>query len=300
MPTTQADLLTSILNLCGSHNKLPSAIVAEFIKTENREIVENWDWSRRRTTVMINTVAPVTQGTISIVQGSAIVNGVGTAFVAGNVGQYLRIGEDSYYKIQSVQNGLQLTLEAVYVYPSIVGSGYSIFQFSYSLPSNIEKVLSIKSRTVKLVERTKILIDMIDSAKTSTDSDPECWSNGDRDSSGNATFEIWPPSSDAHPLIISCLLVGDVVNASDVPLYRADVLKWKAASDAAEYLDSVVENPNWAKKGERYYKNYKEALEQAILDDTEKVSTPDTILPSERSIGVGDDFELSRDAEGLY
>lgn len=300
MATTQADIQTSILNLCGNHKQLPPAIVAEFIKTENKEIVENWDWSKRTTTVMINTVSPVTQGTISVVQGTAIVNGVGTAFVAGNVGQYLRIGQDTYYKIQSVQNGLQLTLEANYVYPSINGSGYSIFQFTYSLPSTIEKINSIKSRTVKLVERSKILIDTIDAAKTATDSDPESWAYGDRDSLGNLTFEIWPPASDAHPLIIACLLVGDVINPTDTPLYRAEVLKWKAASDAAEYLDSVTENPNWARKGERYLKNYEKALEQAILDDTEKVSTPDQLMPPERSIGVGDDFELSRDTESLY
>lgn len=300
MAITQADLLTSVLNLCGNHKNLLSSVVAEFIKTENKEIIENWNWSKRRTTVMVNTVAPITGGTISITQNTKIVTGVLTVFSASNVGQYLRIGDDSYFKIASFQNPLQITLESNYPYPNVVGSGYSIFQFVYSLPSTIEKIIAIKSRSVSLVERSKILIDMVDAAKTSTDSDPECWSYGDRDSSGNVTFEIWPPSSDAHPLIIQCLLTGDVVAPTDSPLYRADVLKWKAASDAAEYLDAIVENPNWAAKGKRYYENYEKSLQQAILDDSEKVSTPNTILPPERSIGMGDDFQLSRDTENIY
>ncbi|HEC64958.1 hypothetical protein LCGC14_0568130 [marine sediment metagenome] len=66
-------------------------------------------------------------GTVSIVNGAAVVTGVGTAFAATDVGRYIRFDTDGFwYKITSFATATSITIDRNYEGTTISGGNYKL------------------------------------------------------------------------------------------------------------------------------------------------------------------------------
>ncbi len=292
---TKAQLRTSVLMLCGSHSQLTAAAVNEFLESEDRAILEIRDWERRYATTVLGVSAPYTTGTVSITSGTAGVVGVGTTFTSAMVGRFIRIaGLESYYKITAFVDATNLTIEAAWVEATQTGKTYSVFQSVIALPSDCEKVVAVKSRRDPLDEKTTAYFDAMDPSRVSTSSDPTDWANADRNSSGVRQIEIWPPVTAAQPIWVRYQKVADLSSDSSTPLYLSDLLKWRAASDAAAFLFAKTNDQTWAALGKSWFQLYLDALNEETINDLSKSSTNKAASPS--ASNPGGDFYLNHDA----
>ncbi len=103
----------------------------------------DWFWALDRQ--IVQPVADITTGTVSISAGAQAVTGSSTAFAAADVGKFIRFqSSNDWYKITAVTDATTLTIEAPYTGTSALSAGtYLIRKIFYSLPS-AEKIVGMK------------------------------------------------------------------------------------------------------------------------------------------------------------
>ncbi len=88
---------------------------------------------------VLEMVAPVTTGTVTGTLGSKAILGSGTAFTSVMAGRKIRIGdENTYYRISSVTDATNLTLENNFVDSTEAGLSFSIYKDEYKLPADLD------------------------------------------------------------------------------------------------------------------------------------------------------------------
>lgn len=267
-----ATLKIQVLRLLGNHRQITSNDVADIIKEENREILDNYDWSARKTDGIIITASTVTTGSVTITQASPFVSGVSTAFTATHVGRFIRIGsEDHYMEISSVTSDGRLDMKNNWPADSASGQSYTIFKHVFQLESDCEKILSF-ARDRKIVEKSRDYLDTIDPDRTETDSYPSIYSYKGRTSSNRLKIELWPVPISKKALRYEYLKVGDLSTGSDLPLYDSVVLKWKAGITGAFFMLAKTGDPTWQNLAIAYRGLYKQAFESAKATDLKRFS----------------------------
>lgn len=123
------------------------AMQRNVIEQAMRRLQREYHWSFFRIRQPINLVAPVTTGTVSINTGSATVTGVGTNFVAGDVGKWFQLtGDQVTYQISAVGSTTSLTLTQEYVNSggdNVSGVDYQILTTDYALTYNVGRILTV-------------------------------------------------------------------------------------------------------------------------------------------------------------
>lgn len=272
---------------------ITSADVDTFLDNEHQEILENTSWSRRKSDSFINTVAPYATGTVSAT--GTTVTGSSTVWTSSMVGRFIRMGSATYFhKITAVASATSLTVENTLPADVAASSTYTIFQHVYSLPSNFGRLTSFTG-DVRLTEWARADIDSLDPYRSATATRPDVYSIRGPDSSGVYEIEMWPVPSAANAFRFEYLKTNTLTSDSDSPLYRSDVLVWKASEAAASFLFARTGDQSWLALAERYHARYLESLQGAKEDDLGRFSPVMHIRDAALSGDRDDDYLLSHD-----
>jgi hypothetical protein len=179
-------------------------------------------------------------GTVTTVAGSISVNGIGTVWNTGMVGQALRVGYTSpIYNIIAVPSPTQLTLELPWGGQAFSGIGYYITQYYYSIP-NIKFIYSMVNLQLQYRIRTNVAQNLLDNIDPSRLRVVYPWvaATMPPDANGNYQVELWPAAN--TPLAFpykAYVQPPNLVNDSDSlpPFIRCDVVVARAISDALRY-----------------------------------------------------------------
>lgn len=110
---------------------------------EDFTLERSWQWRRKEAFLIL--VAEHSTGTIGVTKDSAAVTGNAAAFTAAMVGRKLATGYNQpWYKILSVADGDNLTLDRVYQGATTDPLSYIIYQDEYQLPAAVEQLLPKK------------------------------------------------------------------------------------------------------------------------------------------------------------
>lgn len=247
-------------------------------------------WSFLKRSALINTVAPYITGTVDVT-GTAV-TGNGTAWTAGMANRYIRFGDAwEYYKISSVDVGLQTLVIESAVGVNLTGSNYTIFQRLYSKPTNTKFIIDL-SRELLLTERTQEWLDSFDPDRMST-GPPIVWSNYD-----DATLEIYPPSDQVYVVRVNYKInIADLSAETDVPLLPENLIILYAAAAAYRKLAARAEGQNYLKLLPGLQEEFKSAWTAAWETDMSKQTLPQQVTVDDGSaLPTSVEFWISRDS----
>src|SRR6266851_2435874 len=127
------------LLLLGMSN-LVALDLASLINKVQREEVENWDWSFLSTNIVINYILPYKTGTISVVNGSSTITGIGTTFTKQMEGYFLRVGATltTPVIVQTFNGPTSMELLTPWGGASASAQVYTLFPLYYSVQPLIE------------------------------------------------------------------------------------------------------------------------------------------------------------------
>lgn len=262
---------TRVQNLVGSHSSILVTEIDQIIQADHVTILNDNTWSERKTQGTITTVGPYTTGTVSIV--NAAVTGLGTVFTQAMVNRWFRFGTQvQFFKITAVADATHLTIEQAVPEGSNGPGVYAIFQHVYTLPTDCERITSIVHQQ-RLREASYEDFDRLDPYRSTTATWPEAYCFREQDSAGTRQIELWPTPSTGVLLRMNYLRANTLSDArGGWPLYRTDVLVWKAAASCAYLLYAKTGDQAWIDLAKEYIAQYDKSLQGARLDDLSKNS----------------------------
>jgi hypothetical protein len=261
---------TRVSNLVGANVAISSTEIQQIIQAEHDTILGDNSWADRKKQGTITTAAPYTTGTIAV--SGTTVTGDSTVFTSAMVGRWIRPGtEAEYYKITAFGGVTSLTIETAISNTIAAGTGYSIFQHIYALPSDAERITSIAS-LYPIVETSRQDIDRWDPYRSTTEDHPTHYAYAELSSTNIRQIEFWPTPAAAALIRFQYLKTNTLSDGADVPLYRSDVLVWKSAASCAFLLYAKTGDDNWMQLADRYTIQYDRSLTGARLDDIGKNS----------------------------
>lgn len=99
----------------------------------------NWPWRQKE--ISIQTIANYITGTVTVTNGSRIVTGVGTVFIAAMRGRFLKLDRDTeIYEILSIDSNTQLTLVQPYIGNTGSELGYRVWARYLNLPPDVSHI----------------------------------------------------------------------------------------------------------------------------------------------------------------
>jgi len=299
MSVALSTIRTRVRSNISNHSMITSSEVTEIIQAEHTTILEDTSWSRRKEDVMINTVGTYTTGTLGT--SGVTVTGSGTVWT-GFADRYLRVGggRTFFHRITAVASDTSLTIEAALPADVAAGTSYTIFRHVYDLPSTFGRVLNVTLDT-RLVEVARSELDRSDPYRTSTSTRPTAYSLYGLDSIPSGVFQIefWPVPSSAQAVRVEFLRTNTLTAETDRPLYRADILIWKASESCSFFLHARTGDQSWLALADRYHARYLEALQGAKEEDLGRFGAVGHVRFSDSGVGVGDNFWLDRDPLSL-
>ena len=294
--------MLSDMSLMGMANLNPSDMTLLLNKCQ-REEVENWDWSFLQTNVIINAVTPLTTGTMSVVQGSSTITGVGTTFPSNALNWWIRAGATLTTPVlASYVSPTQLALSAPWGAPTVTAQGFSFFPLYYDVYPLIE-VQNVKQINF-LEEVSQEALNRIDPSRLSTGGSPSLrWANAPWSApttTGHFQIELWPVPAGALPYIVWGKMGSiDLVNPTDNPLVPSAVLENKAMMYAAQSLCASNSNPKWLQLAQLYQTTYMTELQNAhTADDRRKVTLGISASKYGGGLNTGVDYYSTHDAAG--
>lgn len=277
------------------------------LNSQHADLLESFDWSRKKTSVSITAVPDKDQGTLSVTNGSATVNGSGTAFTASDMGRYLTIGSDtsSLYLVASVTHSGQFSLgdlnghALAYPGPSASGLHYVMFTRFYSLGLGIERVVGAKGKS-PLTETSEEYLDSIDPWRSASGEDSCYWAMVPRNQNGTndlARVEIYPRPSTAQ-IVTLLVLRGHIdLRTSKYPIVPSGPLIWFAAIDMCYELAARTKDTIWMGLADKYNGKAELSLEREKNEDFKKWGLIQTVTDVQSGMDRGDtDFAIDHDA----
>ena len=214
--------------------------IGKIVANKYRSLLKNWQWSFLKGYKNINLVGPYITGTVSVVNGSVTVTGVGTAWTTDMAGRFIRIGNVPYtfYQVQGVTDATHLTLTQPYGGTSVSGQSYTMFQHIYNFGVDVREIIKI-TYDIALTEKTVEYFDRNDPYR-STSGTPLYWADRGIDSNAFRLIEIYPPPSDAYALKVSFWKgIQDLNDDNDVILLRDDLLQEASLVDLFRIASNI-------------------------------------------------------------
>lgn len=151
MPMTYGELIGetgAVLDLDTTIGSENYTSVRRYANQAHTRLIMSRPWPFRAREVIVETIPVYTfpnssgVGTITTVQGSPTITGVGTTFTAGMVGRKFAVGLNApYYRILAAPNATTLTLERPYLELGQAGIGGLVYQDEYNLPTLAETLV---------------------------------------------------------------------------------------------------------------------------------------------------------------
>ncbi len=132
--------------------RVPAAspdLCQDLIRDSFNQLMERRPWSWLQKTGTFYPVTYPATGTASLISGSAVVSGSGTAFTSNMVSVQIRIGGLSYptYTIAQVASPTSLVLDRPWVGPTASGQSMQIFTCYFTVPSDFDYFYSVTNPT---------------------------------------------------------------------------------------------------------------------------------------------------------
>lgn len=255
-----------------------------------RQICESYDWTFLDGTMVVNSVVPHQNGTVTLSTGSPNVIGSGTSFNVNDAGAFFWAGGQvmAPVPVQSVQ-GQILTLQSPWPGPSVIGSAYILAPLYYPLTGALE-VQSV--RQIDYLEKlTRDKVNRRDPARIFAGATPALvWCNAPHAEDGSVQIELWPTAGDARPYLCEVKLAAPLlIDTTDQPLCPSAVLEAKSLMDACLSAYATTGNQQWVQLADRYQARYLTELEDARIKNADRQRHRTMVEPpSRRSIGPGD------------
>lgn len=237
--------------------------LGKFINRAQAQCCESYDWSFLHTNYVVNSVAPKSDGTISLTQGNATVFGAGTNFTPADIGAFLWVGglNIAPVPIADVQGPAICTLGFPWSGPTQVGISYVIAPLYYLIEGGLE-VFAV--RQIEFLEKvTRETLNIWDPARIGQGGAPALnWANAPASPDGSVQIELYPVCTDTRPYLIEYKMKPPLlVNDNDVPLIPYEIIEEKAAAAACRALYASTGQASWQALAQFHQGLYTEAFE---------------------------------------
>lgn len=297
-------MISRVQVLCGRHTAATADIILSLINTRHSDLLESYDWSRKKTEIVVATLPDKSTGTLAVSNGNSAVVGTGTSFTASDAGRYVTIGSDtSFYVMKTVSLATSFALgdlnNNTIGYAGTTGSGlaYNCFSRWYSLGAGIEQIISVNYQ-VKLGEVSQEYLDTIDPHRSST-GDPVCFARGPRNMSGSndiARIEFWPRPSSSIAVNISVQRGHVDLVPTQAPLVPSGPLEWFAAEDMCYNLFAKTKDEKWIKLAATFATKGATSLEFELGQDAKKFGVQQQVRDAYSGAGLeSTDFAITHD-----
>lgn len=189
-------------------------------------------------------------GTVSVTNGSATVNGTGTDWKAGIVDRFIVVGSDTrHYKVSAFVSATQLTLAETYAGATAAGLAYKMFSFAYNV---LFESLPLFPESWPPLRFTKALVTTLDRIRGLMAY------HGDLLVMGQHSMERWGYTEsivgDGQPAFVPgnrgvlsqrCVIeIDGIVYGFD----RQGFWRWSGGSQQhiSQAIDPLLDNVNWA------------------------------------------------------
>jgi len=260
---------------------------------------EETAWSFRQGEALLTTVVPYTTGTVTLNADPTKVDGSGTAWDQTMVGRKLHVGsglDDPYYTVVAV-TGQQLTLDVAFIGTVFSGSTYQLVQTLYTLDPACDKILSIVQGNWPLLQWSVRKVDVVDTRRTFTSSQPVAFVPRGENSDGTMVVEISPVPASAvgihyvfqkrTPLLTDSIRLPFGFNWLAY-LVVADGLLILAGEKPAEAAAMINLSASYEKKG-------LVGKEMYLYQDEQKVGVQAAVHDEAEESWRGDDWAWSHD-----
>lgn len=255
------------VNLQIMANLLGTDIVA-ILNQAHKELVDLLDWTALLTTVQVNIIIPISVGTVTATNGSAVVIGVGTSFANNDIGKAIKIGgTDMPILVASVQSATQLTLEGAFPGPTGTTLSYSLFPYRYVVP-DAQEVFGVRVGNLTLTEKTIGFINSLDPDRSATADKPRFWLQDGFTDGGDARIQVWPVGSQARSMRLEIKQrARDLSADSDISQVPSPAVEAKALVNGCLALFASQGSATWLQLADRYQAQFEQALERARAAD---------------------------------
>ncbi|MDA8150172.1 MAG: hypothetical protein M0041_03405 [Nitrospiraceae bacterium] len=241
-----------------------------------QELCSYREWPFFQKSGYVNTIPPVTIGTLTGIAGTNVLTGAGTAFTLENEGWYVQFGSDQVlYQVTSVDP----TAQTLSVMPNItltsLTQGYSLFPLSYPLPGDFripEPVTSFNISPVMTFMGSRELLSRLPNAFFSN---PKAWSL--LYGAGNPTvpqIAFWPlPNVSMAVQFWYLPQLPDLLNDSDPVLIPSNYRRAIVEGAMSIFYRDVLDDPGRAQIcGMEYVKiRTQMCADYSLFDDPPKL-----------------------------
>ncbi|MGH7917324.1 MAG: hypothetical protein ACREQE_07635 [Candidatus Binataceae bacterium] len=278
--------MQSALALVGM-GQLLNADFGALLNRAQSEEVDNYNWSFILTNTVVFSAAPYSTGTISVAQGSAVVNGTGTLWTAALAGFQIRFGASGMLiQIASVQNAAQLTLSTPWMGAPIANSTYAISQSYYPIPG-AKEITAIKN-VIYLGKLSREALNLADPQRLSVGGAPALnWAPAPYTADGTLQVEMWPVPSGVLPYVVEYRQTAvPMVSSIDIPMVPAAVLEAKAMKYACDALYASSGDPRYGALAKEWNATYADERDKAQHSDKLRELTQSPPIQAPNAFGM--------------
>lgn len=250
----------------------------------NRAYQDIWDahqWSFRLTNTVLNSVAPKSDGFVTMTAGSPSILGIGTHFSLADKGAFIwPTGiSGTPLPIADVSGPQIATLTNPYSGPSFVKGSYTIAPLYYLIEDAAE-VLTLRCNDVELDKRLREEINEIDPTRTDMGGAPSLlWCYAPSSFDGSCMIELWPVPADRRGYLVDYRRrAPKMVNDTDIPLLKSIMIEEHAADIGCQMMYARTSQRSWLELSELHRTRYEGpdglggALAAAKDEDERRVS----------------------------
>lgn len=175
---------------------LPIPLAQNFIKYRFRDVRSRGLWSWRLGQSQILTYNVVKTGTVTVVRGSNVVDGVGTGWTSDIVGRQFRVGTIApIYTVSQFNSATQIELDQVYGGSSAATVGYQILSaYITPTPTDFQDFISVKDTAMNWrlrLHTPQTYIDSVDAQRANSGT-PYCLADLAYNSTDNPAGSVGP------------------------------------------------------------------------------------------------------------
>ena len=172
-----------------------------YINDRYKDIIDWTDWKPLELSGTLQTVAPISDGTVAVIKGSTTVTGTSTGWTSAITGRGFRPAARSEIYTATFVSATQLTLDRGYEGDTATALAYRIFQNIYSLGATVRLLDSLRDPNAQrdLDQKTREELDEISPSRARVDA-PEFYVLIELDGSNNTQVELYPIPIDARGL----------------------------------------------------------------------------------------------------
>lgn len=294
------DTVQFVRSRTGEHSLITYDKAGELINYSHAQIVEEEEWSRKHTEIIIRTSADNTTGTFAVTNGASTALGTGLTLSSTNLGWYIKFGSDTaIYKIGAFAVAA-ITLHdfagnaVAYAGATAAATTFIAFKRWYSLGQAIEGI-DVVTYDRPLSEATMDILDDWDRDRSVTSVNPEHWAYGPRASNGYMQIEFWPRANTTLALRVGARRGHLDLKGVDLPIVPFWVVGWKASAEACLFLQAKTNQASWFTLADKYDAKYATAVKRAMEQDLKKSGLPHRVHDVGWDRGVDSDFEVKHD-----